>query len=474
MKILKLTALAAVLSVSLLAFASMPCDSTVWNGASVDRHNLSVNIDTSSVNQAISHLMDEGAVVRVWTVPPTNSLDTTEQQLIASCPSWAGIGNHLKNTMVVFLLDPLNGHMGTYAGETWGGTKEHPGPLGEVAQASIRNAMGPYFKNGNYAPGFVAGLQQATSRIVAAKDMTIHPNESKTVVQATDMNGLWSAFKWALFLGFMVFLGWLGWTAYVAYRRKKEKVEQAQEDAIAAKNEAARKLNEVSDSSVEWLALNPTNSSASQVRALVSLSAENYGRLNGSVSNDPDTMNLSEGAYQALGTQYRRISQDLDRASNLMVNSSYSSSGNGEPERPRSKNANFGVSYGSSSSNPAVPKDEEPKKEVVTTRTTRHTFVDSYSPPVFVDPMPVVIPIPVEVPYDGSYGVSTAVGIEQPEEVYDLGPSAPSLAAPKESGGSSDYKTREPSEEEEDTGSSNDYNSDDNSSSSDTGGSSDY
>lgn len=130
--------------------AQSSCDQPVIDTASVFGDRL------AQVQAATAELSQSGAQIRVRTVAsyaPASSLDDYAQQLEQSCSSWRTDDGKRQPNLVVLLLARDDRRTGVYYGAQWNAA------LDERWTSIQTEAINPRFKSGDFAGGFVAGLQ---------------------------------------------------------------------------------------------------------------------------------------------------------------------------------------------------------------------------------------------------------------------------------------------------------------------------
>ena len=121
--------------------------------------------DFGGVEQAVVELGQKGADVRVRTIntyAPYSNLDQYEVDLELNSPSWLGQDSDRKNNLVVIIVSLTERVSGIYYGELW--TDE----LDDEWNRIQTNVMYPYFTQGDYAEGVIAGLGEIGQQIGVA------------------------------------------------------------------------------------------------------------------------------------------------------------------------------------------------------------------------------------------------------------------------------------------------------------------
>src|SRR6266403_1415778 len=248
--------------------------------------------DAQRIEEAARPLVNEGADLRVRILGTTSNLDTDEKDIERSCLSWQSPNHGRKSTLVVLMVAPFSHKMGIYYGNAF----DHA--LADHWNRIKTDYMGPHFKTGDWAGGFIAAEQQLAARIVAAKDEAVHPatttTTTTTVNQAADLSGLWIVLKWGLFLGLLL-AGAYFFFAFLSRRGKKQQeLREARVKAINAKSQASNLLR-VKDKN------NPG----------VDAALEEFARLDSLVGSDPYADNLEIAEYNAIAAQYQKVSDML-------------------------------------------------------------------------------------------------------------------------------------------------------------------
>ncbi len=249
--------------------------------------------DAERIQAAAQPLIAQGGDLRVRIIGTTTNLDMDEKNIERSCLSWQSPNHGRKSSLIVLMVSPLSHKMGIYFGSAF----DHA--LADHWNRIKTDYMGPHFKTGDWAGGFVAVEQQITSRIKAAKDEAVHPATITTVNQAEDLSGLWIVLKWSLFLAFLVVGMYFALAWWNKRRKAQQELREAQQLAITTKACAADLLNKANSAKTATLD-----------RAL-----EEFARLDGSLRNDPNADDLTIEEYHVIALQYQKIVDMLDRTS---------------------------------------------------------------------------------------------------------------------------------------------------------------
>jgi len=205
----------------------------------------------------------------------------TPEQYVAvlekACPSWQSADGGVKNNLIVFLVFPKRRKVGLFVGNEFG----------KAINASVVRSqfMAPAFRDGDYARGFIAGINEVGVEIEAFQTAALHPTTTVVNRQATDFSGLWKWLDGLLILAFLIG----AWGLAVYYRNRRREARDAQQRAVQARNEAAERINVHPDGP----------------------GAEEFAHFSASETYNPDTNGLSVAQYNAIAEKYN----DLARSS---------------------------------------------------------------------------------------------------------------------------------------------------------------
>lgn len=442
------------------------CNYVVSDGAGM--------IDAGKVENAAQGLIGEGADVHVVTLNDAKgNLDMIELQIERGCSSWrSGSGNARKNTLIALLVSKQDHKLGIYYGGAWNNA------LDAHWQRIKSTYMVPYFKDGNFTGGFVNAETQLTQRIRASKDEALKPvvNSSTTVNQAADYSGLWTAFKWIIFLLSLGGACYLVFYVMRYFREKRQEISDAQGEAQATRNAAAAALKKLED---ELATRDATgNTVPLTAKSYFQYATEGFDHLGNSLSSNPDSEGLSVSQYHVIAKQYSDVLDNIKRVY-AILQSDYPKTGARDNKNYVKANRTY---YGNSVSAPSVPSPQsvnsppsQPSAPVtpsysanapVIQPTVDHTVVvvnnepSRYEPPIYIPPVYVPYVPPVYTPPETRY---------EPPVKEDTG----------SGGGSSSWFSSSSRDDSSDnsSGGSSDYespSSDSGSSDSGGGGSSDY
>lgn len=280
---MKISYLAVAILYCALPAQAQDCDQVV-----ADQANVLQSQERDHVKAAAQKLIDQGADVRVVTVGGTSNLDIDENNWLHRCQSWQSPNGGMKSTLIVLMVSPSSRKMGIYFGHAF-----------DSALASHWNRiksdyMGPHFKTGDWAGGFIAAEQQLAARVAASKDEAVHPAVSTTVNQASDLSGLWTVLMWIVALGATAFGFWLIFSWRKRLRQEQQQLREAQRRAQAAKARAAELLTNM-----------PSH-------PRIDAASAEFERLNSSVRNDPYADDLVVEEYNVITAQYQKVVDMLD------------------------------------------------------------------------------------------------------------------------------------------------------------------
>jgi uncharacterized membrane protein YgcG len=254
---------------AIMAYGS-DCDSLILDRAHV------LQGKESAIMQALDGIKAKGGDPRVVTDNPSS--DTPEQyvhNVQRACPSWQSADGGVKNNLIVFLVFPQRHKVGLFIGQEFAAA---------INTSAIRSqSMGPAFKDGDWARGFINGAKQAAIQIEAFQTASLHPNTTVIDEKPTDLHGLW-IFLYCL-IGLAVAGG--GIWAFLGYRKRKEEQTDAQQAAVLARNDAAVRIRKNSDSP----------------------DAEDFARMMNSETWNPEADNLSADQYRRIANAYSTIAR---------------------------------------------------------------------------------------------------------------------------------------------------------------------
>jgi len=282
----------------------------------------------SQVEQAAKELQRNGADVHVWTIDTfsgeSSTLDGYFEKLLKKSPAWQSPSGGRKNNLIVLMISTKERKVGIYYGGEWNQ------PLKQNWLRIQTDLMNPKFRRGDFADGFVAGLNEISSVI----HNYLHPTSGKSQVvvvpsqpsQPTDFSGLWTAIKWAILLGFLCFAVFWLFRLWTTRHEELERKSRAQQKAKIEKTGVSKKIASIRASLAEiepmYSALCGTlheneveklKKKASDLGADCVALSEAFTATNSSVG-DPDDPTFSEAQYQAIEEKYQELTGQADKA----------------------------------------------------------------------------------------------------------------------------------------------------------------
>lgn len=310
------------------ATAAESCDQMVVDDARV------FGDQQSQVVQAAQQLTNLGADVRVRTIPSLGgfaTLDALFKNTQVNCPSWTGTGTNRKSNLLVFMMTLNDRKVGIFYGDRWVDAFNKTGGDQRVWQ----DFMVPAFRDGNYAKGFVDGMNES-HRVL---DLYIHPPANTgtgTVVnkQPTDYSGLWKVLGIGLVLVFVVVVGVL---VFLAIRRRREAEEDRKtmrQRALTARDAASDILQNIGSSdrkavrSAKVSKYSQVGNEQAEVlsQAMSDVDSNYESATNGmaaaaSASANADDGNLTTGEYEQMAVRYEdalEMARDAKKADDLI------------------------------------------------------------------------------------------------------------------------------------------------------------
>lgn len=353
-----------ILLILLSAFAlGSVCDSPVTDGAGMLGGKL------ADVQTAATKLSSQGADVRIITFSSLGgyaNMDALAMATVKSCPAMQSPNGGVKSNLVIIAVAPHA--FGLFAG------KGYEDAFGAAQMGRWKkDYMLPHFKAGEFADGLIAPADQMAERLKAFNSEANAPvtNTTTTVNQAsapTDLHGLW-VFFWIIGLVIAAIVVFL---IIRARRVVQDAIEQTQQNAIAARDEAANLISELGAEA--WATMTDFTGKPGLKHAadLFNTASASYSRLAGNLSADPTAPGLGKGTYESLTVRYNGITSYLDQAKDAAADPEVGPS----KATVRSVDSSAGY-YGSSSS---------------TRRTSHHTKMSA--PRVYQDSAPSA-PAPV-------------------------------------------------------------------------------
>ncbi len=262
------------------------------------------------VEAAAEGLQSRGADVRVRTVftcGPSGNLDQYEADLESNSPSWLGADGNRKNNLIVILIClEGGGQTGLFYGSYW------ESALGSSWHSIQADVMNPRFREGDYAGGTVAGLEEIERHI----DSNGAGDGSTGGASAT-----------GLFLAVVVVAAALiALFLYTSRRKSQARRAGLRQKALLAKQAAAAGINALIETlQMLHIKVNVTGekvaveeagelrTALTDARRLVDISSMRYSELSHS-AGDPDNPKLGEAELAAIEPEYTTILENLRQA----------------------------------------------------------------------------------------------------------------------------------------------------------------
>ncbi len=290
------------------ATAQDECDQLVIDEAGV------FNNRAGEVEAAARELISSGADVRIRTIQTyggSGNLDRFESELEQQCPSWTDAEGNRKNNLVVLMIALEEQQTGLYYGSRWEST------LGSRWTQIQTDIMNPRFAQGDFAGGFVAGLEEI-NRLITGQTSAQEPSQGRGGLSAGLIVLFVVIFIVALLAGLFIFRN---------YRKSREKRLAARQKALLAKQGAASKVNSLVEA-VQMLEIK-VNATAAKVspedaaplfeglgkaKRLIDQGAQKYSELGHSAGN-PENPGLGEAQLQVIALEYQKVLEVLREGS---------------------------------------------------------------------------------------------------------------------------------------------------------------
>ncbi len=302
--------LVMLLSTFALSTPSIQCDAAVNDQAGV------LGNKTSQVGQAAASLNSKGADTRILAtnLGGYSTLDALVDAGVKSCPSWQAPNGKAKSTLVIIAVAPKEHKMGIYAGTAF------ESAFGADRMNRYKTQfMSPHFKAGEWAEGLVAAANQMSARLTAYTAEANAPVTNTTVNEAsqpTDFKGLW-IFLWIVaVLAVGVVIYWM----ITARKAAKEEEAELQQRAIAARNQVATLISELTQALSGYNNNFDGKPNASMANSTLDSVSVQYSQLAGTLSGDPTQENLGEASYRTLEYQFDAMINRLRNAKAILAN----------------------------------------------------------------------------------------------------------------------------------------------------------
>jgi uncharacterized membrane protein YgcG len=285
---------------SLTAAAQGPCEQTVIDDAGVFNQRL------GEVEAAANQLVASGADVRVRTIQTYGSagnLDRYEAALEQQCPSWTDSSGNRKNNLLVLMIAVQERQTGIYYGSQW------ESALGSRWPQIQSGTMNSRFTQGDFAGGFIAGLNEINSLI---RGQTVSPEASQ------GQGGLSAG--WIVLIVMVVIAALVaGLLLFRSSRKSRERRLAARQKALLAKQGAASKVNQTVEAiqmleiKVNSLAFKisgedtaPLLEGFNRAKNLVDQGAQKYSEL-GHSAGDPENPKFGVAQLEVIAQEYQKV-----------------------------------------------------------------------------------------------------------------------------------------------------------------------
>lgn len=285
-------ALAALLLAAAFAHGQN-CDSIINDEAGVLR-------DTDAITKGVHPLIDEGADVKIVTVPSIakygSNLQAVETAYESRCPSWKAPTGVRKANLFVLMLAPTERKKNAFFGSAYSPVL----PSEDTVNTIYSHAANPYFANKQWEQGFGAAAKDFAAKVVAYHDQQQHPAPAASTTinqQPTDLSGLWWFMKWLLiFAGIAAAI--FGITVFFKGRQKR------QDEAASEQSQA---LDEWNRANQAYLDMDKSNDAYGRI-------SRQFADMSNSIKYNPnETMTAPE--YRAAGRAWRDLRNSVVLAS---------------------------------------------------------------------------------------------------------------------------------------------------------------
>lgn len=329
------------------AHAQANCDAVV-----VDQANVFGN-GQSQVETAANRLVQLSATVRIRTITSFGSagnLDNYEARLEKDCASWRAPDGGTKNNLIVLIIAVEERETGLYAGSQWTQV------VGNNWNRIQSDLMNPRFRDGDFAGGFVAGMdelarlinaeirpataapviQQPAAPIAAPAVPTPVQQPAVVVVQQpstpaepVDFSGLWQVLLLFGSIGAVVAIAVAIYSAYTKRKTEEEHRATAQQRARIAQQGAAERITNWSLPDSEFAVtqalvgslssqaseadLAPLQKTLKEADDLASGASTSYNSKKQS-AGDPDTPGLSVFQYENIEDNFTSVLKLMEQA----------------------------------------------------------------------------------------------------------------------------------------------------------------
>jgi uncharacterized membrane protein YgcG len=307
------------------AAAAGTCDEVVVDGAGVLKDQL------AQVQSRANAVVNLGADVRVRTVGSIGSaatLDSYERSMEQSCPSWHAADGGRKNNLIVLMVAIQQRTTGLYYGGQW------ESALGSSWPRIQGDLMNPRFRDGDYAGGVSAGLQE----IYRVVDLQLHPQNAPAAnpslqpaaSPSVDFSGLGRALTVLLVLALVLGGAYGTFRLGSAIRGARVRKRLAQQEALTSQRAVASRITSYSeefkdlDLRLELLAtqvaaseVQPIRDQRAEAQRLADQATRNFGTVRDSVP-DPADDRLATAVYDSAKQSYDQLLATVKEADDVL------------------------------------------------------------------------------------------------------------------------------------------------------------
>lgn len=330
-----LVALVLALWSASYARADNDCDKLVVDSANIFGAKLS---QVEAEAQRLQSLGMDPRVRTISTFGSAGTLDAYHQNVEKACSSWRDEKGDRKNNLIVFWVSVNDRKTAIFYGKMW---KDALKSNWEVPVQT--DFMNPSFKVGDYAGGFIKGMQETyklvklylhppatavSAPVVVVPTVVVNvQTESKPPSNPPDLSGLWKILGFLAVLGFLVLLYLAFKDTLAGFGRRRA----AQQKARLARQSAAsmivdlpdvmRDLNlrvQVASGVLPDGYIGLLQTSIQRVQGILDRASTEYGGL-GHSAGDPDRGGKTEEEYAAIAESYQGVADSLSEASQIVT-----------------------------------------------------------------------------------------------------------------------------------------------------------
>lgn len=230
------------------AQAAVNCDNIVTDDARVFK---STNDIERAAEEASRRVGADVHVVTTNTFAPVASLDEFYQQTLKKCAAWQGRsadGSVVpKSNLLVLLMSVEERKVAIMYGDDWKPALKERGQALRIQSEE----MGPFFRDGDFAGGFVKGIESSQQAIVDFQNPAPEPPPAPVTnidnSEPMDLSGLWTALILIAVFAFVIIGGYIGIRLYREYMAQRQERETAKQEALAERDAASAILAKVGD-----------------------------------------------------------------------------------------------------------------------------------------------------------------------------------------------------------------------------------